>query len=641
MSSTHEAFSLPTTSPSFHPDAFNPETLTTPTTSTSSYSYPPPSSGGAYDYVPAGTRSRQSTILPLHSSSSLPPLPAYPPLSHTWDRLRGWLSREYPELGDTLNYGILPQDLAQVEMSMGLVLPPTVRESYLCVDGQEAESAAGCSEGLFFGLTLLPLEDVLEEWRFWREVDDDPNTGANPRLREVMQSIPTSWVRREYSSRGWIPLVADKAGNYLGVDMNPGEGGAAGQVIVFGRDFDTKVVMWRGDGPSGWGKWLASFVDELESGEGFELGGANDGSEGSEDSVGYESYFFDGVGGGQGDTGGDAGTGGLRMAGEYRGWNVLEAWADRSVRRWQEAGLYSNESYPVWEKGKVPEKISLDRLPSSSGAEVPIPVFSEVEETSALTTTPLGNVTNTSQPSRPGVPSISVSKPPAPLPVELPTPEPISSPPADIRSLPIDDLEAGGGIVMREIDSNSSVSTIPLSKPPTPHDIRRRSNPIDPVRIPSPPSRVLTDSPDTIIEVGPASFHTPDLLASSDIDVHPAHSGPSHASIDDVVLDLVGKVDDDSPVFIQAEDTGELDPPIRLVGGGGISGIVDDSAQNDVAFIDEPQPVELTPVLSNDSTIAAGGKHKKKKRIASSLKSIGQLGSGKRRSDSLSLEGSG
>ncbi|KAI0818541.1 hypothetical protein BC629DRAFT_660331 [Irpex lacteus] len=263
----------------------------------------------------------------------------YPPLSATWNRLRAWLSNEYPELGDTLNYGILPQDLAQIEMAFGFALPQAVRDSYLCSDGQEPESSAGCSEGLFFGLTLLPLEDVLEEWRFWREVDDDPNTGANPRLRDLMDSIPSGWVRKEYSSRGWIPLVADKAGNYLGVDLNPGEGGTVGQVIVFGRDFDTKVVMYRGDGEHGWAKWLSGFVDDLESGEGYELGANADASEGSEDSVGYESYFFDGTGRGSGDGGGDGGPSGMRLAGEYKGWNVLEAWADRSLRKWQELGV--------------------------------------------------------------------------------------------------------------------------------------------------------------------------------------------------------------------------------------------------------------------------------------------------------------
>jgi cell wall assembly regulator SMI1 len=298
----------------------------------------------------AGLNSRpvSASLLPTHFDPHHTPLSSklsYPPLSSTWNRLRTWLSREYPELGDTLNYGILPQDLAQIENQFGFALPAVVRESYLCADGQEAESAAGCSEGLFFGLKLLPLEDVLEEWRFWREVDDDPTTGASHQLREVMMSIPPGWVRKEYSQRGWIPLIADKAGNYVGIDLNPGENGSVGQVIVFGRDFDTKVVLWKGDGPTGWAKWLASFVEELESGEGLEIGTGTEGSDDSEDDLGYESYFYDGNGRGQGDGGGDTGSGGgLRYTGEYRGWNVFEAWADRSLRKWHEAGVITDTS---------------------------------------------------------------------------------------------------------------------------------------------------------------------------------------------------------------------------------------------------------------------------------------------------------
>lgn len=301
--------------------------------------------------------SRPPSLLPTHHDplhTPVTPPSGYPPLAKTWSRLQTWLTRQYPELGDTLNYGILPQDLAQIEMQFGFALPAVVRESYLLVDGQEAESAAGCSEGLFFGLTLLPLEDVLEEWRFWREVDDDPTTGANPRLRDLMQSIPPGWVRKEYSQRGWLPLITDKTGNYIGIDLNPAESGAVGQVIVFGRDFDTKVVLWNGDGVAGWAKWLASFVEELETGDGFEIGAGNEASEGSDDDIGYESYFYDGSGRGQGDGGGDSGSGGgLRLTGEYRGWSPLEAWADRSVRRWYEAGVIQDDPMSQEEDGKV------------------------------------------------------------------------------------------------------------------------------------------------------------------------------------------------------------------------------------------------------------------------------------------------
>lgn len=294
--------------------------------------------------------SQPTSLLPLHNTPLSPP-PQYPPLEKTWNRIRSWLSAEYPELGDTLNYGILPQDFANIEMQFGFSLPQVIRESYLVVDGQEPESSAGCSEGLFFGLHLLPLDEVLEEWRFWREVDDDPNTGAHPQLREFMQSMPPGWIRKEYSQRGWIPLISDKTGNYVGIDLNPGEGGSVGQVIIFGRDFDTKVVLWKGDGPAGWACWLASFAEVLESGEGFELGVSNE-SEGSEDDVGYEGYFFDGTGRGAGEGTGGISAGGIRLSGEYRGWTTLEAWADKSVRKWQQMGLVPEPPVEK-EKGKV------------------------------------------------------------------------------------------------------------------------------------------------------------------------------------------------------------------------------------------------------------------------------------------------
>ncbi|KAH9951885.1 hypothetical protein B0H21DRAFT_782534 [Amylocystis lapponica] len=650
MSSTHEAFSLPTSSPrtASHPDAFNPETLNTPNTVASSYSYPPQSAGGAYDYVPntASLRegTRQMSLLPLHNGS-LPPLPPYPPLAHTWERLRTWLSREYPELGDTLNYGILPQDLAQIEMSFGFALPQAVRESYLCVDGQEPESS--CSEGLFFGLTLLPLEEVLEEWRFWREVDDDPNTGANERLREVMQSIPPGWVRKMYSSRGWIPLVADKGGNYLGVDMNPDEGGAVGQVIVFGRDFDTKVVMWRGDGSGGWAKWLASFVDDLEAGEGFELGATGEASEGSEDDVGYESYFFDGVGGGQGDTGGDTGGGGLRMTGEYRGWSVFEAWADRSVRRWQDAGLYSDTTPLPSEKGKMPEKLSLDQIVSGSGAEVAIPVLSDAEgegETSALAPHPLGNVTNKrySSARQPSIPTIAVTKPPAPMPVDLPTPElirpysPVSHPLAD------DDIEAGGDLVMREIDLQPSISSVRQDSSTPSASGRSNASPVSPVA-----ARNITDSPEPL---SPAS-HVKTTIAPA-IDDLLADSAPTapaplvespHSSLDDLDDEPESPVrsEEDSPVLIDAPEPepAVAEDTVRLVGGGGVSGVIDEPvASDDGVLVDGPEPSEPASAPSPDSatTPTAGGKHEKKKSISAELKRLGNMGSGKRKTDSVS-----
>ncbi|KDN44946.1 hypothetical protein K437DRAFT_256811 [Tilletiaria anomala UBC 951] len=336
--------------------------------------------------------------------SSNMPSSAYPPLRHTWRRIRSWCRKQYPELWDTVNYPALEAEIDEFEEQIGFALPPSVRESFLLHNGQELESYANssgggsCTEGLFFGMTMLSLEQSLQEWGFWRSVDDDPETGASVDVRGNMTSCPDGWVRNEYSDRGWIPLISDRVGNYIGVDLNPPNpyeigdenvggidrtavdglatriangcldanvngdrdttatatatptpkqqqqsprsGGLPGQVIVFGRDFDTKVVLWRGEGEGGWGRFLQHFAEELEAGELWTLDDTSTGSEDDEDAIGYENYFGGGGGGGKGggDRGGD-GHAGFKLHGDYKGWPVLEAWADRSIRAWEDAGF--------------------------------------------------------------------------------------------------------------------------------------------------------------------------------------------------------------------------------------------------------------------------------------------------------------
>ncbi|KAF6764838.1 hypothetical protein DFP72DRAFT_869399 [Ephemerocybe angulata] len=624
LSATHAAFSLPTSSPVFgtHQDAFSAEPPQTPDpegATSPNYTYPP-QGPGAYGHLPSpGFASRQgsASLLPTHMDAFHTPQARYPPLETTWNRLRSWLNREYPELGDTLNYGIQPQELAEIELQFGFALPPAVRDSYLCVDGQEAESAAGCAEGLFFGLTFLPLENVLEEWRFWREVDEDAATGANPKLLEVMQSIPPLWIRRVYSNRGWIPLIADKAGNYIGIDLNPGEQGSAGQVIIFGRDFDTKVVLWNGDGPAGWARWLAAFTEELEAGEGFEIGN-NDNSEGSEDDIGYESYYHDGSGHGAGDSGGDSGAGGgLKLSGEYRGWSVLEAWGDRSLRKWHEAGLLpefdsQGEGTPVGHKPSDSIGLGVADLPHESGVEVAIPVLT-VNDSEP----PAQSVsTHRSRPSQ-AVPSISVSKPPAPRPVDVPTENDIS-PPESIHSPAEDDIEAGQTHGMREFRDEPGLyapvrretsDTLPLSPPPP--SFERSSSKLATARsssIPSPSPAVIPD----LLEDSTSKIGT--------IPIQPSTSTSS--SQGQRSLDMTAPREKGSPV-----------PSIRLVGGSSapvrqaeeeeyieiVPASTEDGADAQIAEAEAAAPAAtVSPEADSKPT------HKKNKSSVASLKKLGR-----------------
>ncbi|KAI0065419.1 hypothetical protein BV25DRAFT_1821820 [Artomyces pyxidatus] len=647
LSATQEAFSMPSPRFSPHHDAYNADSLNTPdpdSAASSTYTYPPQSGGGQYGYVSTGTssRPRPASLLPLHHTP-LSPIPPYPPLEQTWNRLRAWLSNEYPELGDTLNYGIQPQDLTAIEMQFGFALPQAVRESYLVVDGQEPESSAGCPEGLFFGLHLLPLEEVYDEWRFWREVDNDPTSGAHAGLREVMQSIPPNWIRKEYSQRGWIPLISDKTGNYVGVDLNPAEGGSVGQVIVFGRDFDTKVVLWRGEGPAGWARWLASFVEELESGEGFELGASAE-SEGSEDDVGYESYFFDGTGRGSGDGNGEAGAGGMRLNGEYRGWNVLEAWADKSVRKWHEAGLVAEES-PRQDKGKAPEKVGLGVLDlakttSTSGAEVPIPVLADVSNARRAQT--IGESAGVDYlSSKPVVPTISVTKAPAPLPVDLPTQNDISPPSPESEFSSHEDIESHASSVMREVSQISDISLTtsrPRSNPEPQAEAALIPLPTSPGvplsstnGIPPPAAAVPPVEVTDLLADSAAALQAPPIQPSPSpsISPRPLYSPPELPS---ETVSNPHSVNGDVTA-VEEEEVVDPDTTIRLVGGGGTAGEVT-LLDEEILDGDINEQADVLSIASTDSSPQPGTKSEKKKSIPG-LKKLGQF-AGKRKKDSVS-----
>jgi cell wall assembly regulator SMI1 len=610
LSSTHDAFSLPMHSPQLAPV---PDSQATDYPNTP-YTYPPtrPTST-TYEDTPfassdALNRSRTGSILPLHRSS-LAPLPSYPPLAHTWTRFRDWLYNEYPELGDTLNWGVTPALLAQVELQLGMPLPPAVRDSYLVTDGQEAESSAGCSEGLFFGLKFLPLEDVYDEWRLWREVDDDPDVGGNATIRDRQYSIPNDWIRREYSCRGWLPLATDRSGNYLGVDLNPGPGGVAGQVIVFGRDFDTKVVMWKGEGEAGWARWLANFVSDLESREGFELATGDSGSEGSEDGIGYESYFYEGSGGSKIASAGDTGNIGLRLSGEYKGWPVLEAWADRSVKQWRQAGLIPEVSTPQ-QRAESSSRVTSLTMGTTPGTEVPIPVLVEPSDSNLEPQTPR-----------------AASHPPAPAPISLPTQEDLI---AITVTPPLSDIEEG--LSPRESRDSSLEIHHPLpSLPRVPSPLHETTlisteAPLPPLPAPTPPSKSPEPTQSAIPEARPSlldgSPPQEELIPVADTPpFNETDATPTVESLNPHPLDLLpnGSIPDGDA----SEDS--LDPPvgstIRLIGSGGISGNAADADKEEAVLDEEPAETDV-----------AGDKKAKKK---FGLKKIGDMAGGKRKKDSI------
>ncbi|BGP16899.1 hypothetical protein JCM10213_007344 [Rhodosporidiobolus nylandii] len=345
-----------------------------------------------------GAQPRQSFSAPpvaggYNAEAAYPPLPSFsrpspsssfapsagggaPPIAKTFARLRTLLDAQSPLLLDSLSpppaYGSRDEALLSLQAAIApYVLPPCVVESYLQHDGQDSLSlsaSAGAGgrggTGLFYGLWWLPLERVEEEWRFWRKLEaagglNGSGVGgdafsassagavalgsrAHPYVKDAeddgdlpgMSAFPPGWVRARYSHPGWLPLLTDRCGNYIGVDLDPpppsstassssrppsaaGHArttslapkdayGQPGQVIAFGREIDDKVVLFPGDGPAGWARFLAAFVEDVERGQFARLGErpagaqgyASGGGAGSEDE-GREGTGEEGAGWGE------------------------------------------------------------------------------------------------------------------------------------------------------------------------------------------------------------------------------------------------------------------------------------------------------------------------------------------------------
>lgn len=75
------------------------------------------------------------------------------------------------------------------------------------------------------------------------------------------KSIPPGKIHPNYAHPLWIPIFTDEVGNCIGVDLCPPDASNYGQVILFGRDFDTKYLV-----ADNFGDFMLIFANDLENG---------------------------------------------------------------------------------------------------------------------------------------------------------------------------------------------------------------------------------------------------------------------------------------------------------------------------------------------------------------------------------------
>ncbi|MCO1335742.1 SMI1/KNR4 family protein [Microbulbifer sp. OS29] len=134
-----------------------------------------------------------------------------------------------------LNPGCSEAEIDALEQHVGVALPADLKEFLSVHNGQFFRGL-----GLFFESQFLSTSDIAQRWDSWRELDEEY---MNEDCADYMQSNPDGYIKPLYTNKSWIPLTFDWAGNHMGIDFDPDTKGVPGQIIAFGRDEDTKLLI--------------------------------------------------------------------------------------------------------------------------------------------------------------------------------------------------------------------------------------------------------------------------------------------------------------------------------------------------------------------------------------------------------------
>lgn len=173
-------------------------------------------------------------------------------------RLDAWYAAHLPPEKYAFNPPATDAQIDAFEQVVGIAMPRSWRQLYKWHDGENDDR-----RGHIYGLPILPLEQAARDWQQWQRTLAE--FGGN-RYPVPGAGWPEGAVDPAYVNPKWIPLTNDGSSGNIGLDFDPWPGGRVGQVILFGRDEDVKVVLAESLGR--FLKWIAGLLE----GGNFRLG---------------------------------------------------------------------------------------------------------------------------------------------------------------------------------------------------------------------------------------------------------------------------------------------------------------------------------------------------------------------------------
>jgi cell wall assembly regulator SMI1 len=155
------------------------------------------------------------------------------------ERMDRWLAANRSEYYAQLQRGVSDNTLDDFENRFGLKMPEAFRLLYQWRNGQRADRFDSFQDNRMFA----SLEDIVETKEML-----DAMIGAD-------FDDPTWW------RRGWVPFLANGAGDHLCVDLTAENGGRPGQIITFWHDWEDRSVKY-----DSFAAWLEALVESMEDG---------------------------------------------------------------------------------------------------------------------------------------------------------------------------------------------------------------------------------------------------------------------------------------------------------------------------------------------------------------------------------------
>ena len=210
--------------------------------------------------LPTACAMRQMNANPRTKMTGSPRRPAGQPkpmldedIKPVLARLDAWYEAHLPPDKYVLNPPATDKQIDAFESIVGIEMPQSHRQLYRWHDGENDDRW-----GHIYGLPILPLKRAAQDWLQWQRTL--AAFGGN-RYPVAGAGWPEGAVDPAYTNPRWIPLTGDGSSGNIGLDFDPWPLGRVGQVILYGRDEDVKVVL-----AESLGQFLGWIAQSLESG---------------------------------------------------------------------------------------------------------------------------------------------------------------------------------------------------------------------------------------------------------------------------------------------------------------------------------------------------------------------------------------